>query len=367
LSHRLPLALAARNEGYDVHIATPDWPDSDAIRRLGFTFHAVPVYRKSLAPWNELRTIGALARLYRKVGPLLVHHVSLKVNLYGTIAARLTGVPAVVNAVPGLGYLFIGEGIGKRMLRKLFILTGRSVFSRPTMRFIFQNHEDLNVFTKARIARPQDCRLIRGSGVDVKEFRPMPEPAGGPVAALASRMLWTKGVGDFVEAARLLKQRHARWRFVLVGSPDPGNPDSVSRSQLEEWNAAGLVEWWGFRQNMPEVFSQCSVVVLPTWYREGVPKVLIEAASSGRAIVTTDMPGCTDIVRHEENGLIVPTRNTRALADALSRLLSDTTLRDTMGRRGRQLVESDFAIERVVEDTLNIYRELECQLGSRTS
>jgi glycosyltransferase involved in cell wall biosynthesis len=359
LSHRLQLALAARDAGNDVCVAAPPEPESATIQARGFAFYPVPVRRGTVNPLSEAAAVAALIRLYRALRPNLVHHVTMKPVLYGTIAARLAGVPAIVNTVTGLGYLFVDGGARQRVLRTVFTALGRVAFHHPRMRFIFQNPDDLEDFLAAGLTTETEVHLIRGSGVDTTTFAPTPEPAGAPVVVLPSRMLWDKGVGEFVEAAGRLRAAGNPARFALVGDPDPANPRAVPSEQLRAWNDQGLIESWGYRSDMPAVFASCHVVTLPSVYREGVPKVLIEAASCGRPLVATDMPGCREIVRDGANGLLVPPRDAAALAAALERLIANPELRRTYGASGRALVEAEFAIEHVIARTFQVYGELE--------
>lgn len=358
LSHRVPIARAAREAGFEVHVATPDAPEAKRIADLGFSFHPVPFQRGRIGPVAELRTLVRLARLYQAVRPDVVHHVTLKPAFLGTIAARAAKVPAVVNAITGLGYLFVDGGVRARVLRAAFLLSGRFGLRHPAARFIFQNAEDSAELVRSALVRPDEAVLIRGSGVDTHVFAPAAERPGAPLVVLPSRMLWQKGVGEFVEAARLLRARGCAARFALVGDSDAGNPECVPPGQLERWAREGAVEWWGFRSDMPAVLAASHLVVLPSFYREGVPKALIEAAAAGRAIVTTDMPGCRDIVRDGVNGLLVAPRTVEPLAAAIGRLLAKPELRREMGLRGRELVVREFAVERVVEETLGVYRAL---------
>ncbi len=215
--------------------------------------------------------------------PDLVHHVTHKPVLYGSIIARLLRVPAVVNAVSGLGYAFVAEGVAAVVRRRLMLALYRVAFRHPNSAVIFQNRDDIALFESVSAVRPGQVVLIPGSGVDLEQFRPTPEPEGPPVITFAARMLWDKGVGDFVEAARILKQRRVIARAVLIGEPDPGNPRSVTSGQLIEWAHEGAVEWLGHRADMPQVFADSHIVCLPSCYREGVPKVLLEAAAAGPA------------------------------------------------------------------------------------
>jgi glycosyltransferase involved in cell wall biosynthesis len=358
VSHRLHLARAAREAGWDVHVAALDGPEAEMITAEGFPFYPVPIRRGTLAPWTELGAVMALVSAFRDVRPEVVHNITLKPVLYGTMAARVAGVPAVVNTIAGLGYLYSDDGLRPRVLRTVFRAVARVAFAHPRCRFIFQNAEDLEAFVSDGLTTRSAADLIRGSGVDMSVFVPKDAAAGVPIVVLPSRLLWDKGVGEFVAAARTLRSSGTAARFVLVGEPDPGNPRAVPVEQIHAWREEGTVEWWGYRSDMPAVLASSDIVTLPSAYREGVPKVLIEAASCGRALVATDMPGCRDIVRHEQNGFVVPPRDPAALARALGRLIEDRSLRAAYGASGRELVRREFAIEHVVERTLSVYERV---------
>ena len=357
ISHRLPLALAARDAGYEVHVATPDSPLSATIQKHGLHFHAIPLHRSNTRLWKELKSFRALLALYRRLQPNLVHHVTIKPVLYGGVAARIARVPAVVYAVPGLGHVFVQDGIKAKLLRTVVKWVYGYVFRHPHAKIIFQNQDDQLLLLQAQLLSTDDVILIRGSGVDMNIFTPQPEADGTPVVVLAARMLWEKGVGEFVDAARQLREQKIEARFILAGESDPGNPSAVPVWQLEQWHDSGVVEWLGACDDMARIFAEAHVVCLPS-YREGLPKVLIEAAACGRPIVTTDVPGCREVVRHEENGLLVPVRNPTALAAALRRLITSPVLRQFLGQRGREIAETEFALEKVVEQTLAIYKEM---------
>ena len=356
-SYRIEMARAARDAGFDVHIAAPEGKAAEVLLNEGFRFHAVPMTRSGLHPWKELATIATLFRLYRKLRPDLVHHLRLKPVLYGGLAAYGARVPAVVGLLTGLGYVFIAETRKAGVIRKLVTLSCKVAFRHGNQRIIFQNPDDQFVFVQNKILPARQTALIKGSGVDVNTYIPTPERDGVPVVVLASRMLRDKGVDEFVDAARSLRDAGVHARFVLVGETDPGNPTAITAPQLRQWADSGVVEWWGHQGNMKDVLAQAHIVCLPS-LREGVPKVLIEAAACGRAIVTTDAPGCREIVRNGENGLLVPVRNTRALAEALRLLIENPPLRAGMGLKGRDIVVQEFSIERVVSETLGVYREL---------
>lgn len=359
LSHRLPLALAAREAGYEVHVATPPGAAAAEIQAQGLAYHPITLVRSGTRPVQEIASFLDLLRLYRRLRPGIVHHVTIKPTLYGGVAARLAGVPAVVSAVTGLGYLFVSRNAKTVLLRRSVTSAYRLALRHPRSRVIFQNPDDLAFFEERRLIRPRQAVLIRGSGVDMAAFAPGAAPAGPPVVLLAARMLWDKGVGEFMEAARTLRGKGVAARFALAGDTDPANPAAVPPSRLEAWRASGLVEWWGHRTDMAEAFNGAHVVCLPS-YREGLPKVLIEAAACGRPLVTTDAPGCREIVQHGVNGLLVPVGDAAALAAALQRLIDDPALRQRMGEAGRELAAKEFSLDKVIGETLTVYRDLLC-------
>lgn len=360
-SHRLPVALGAQAAGYEVHIATSPGPAVKSIVRAGLTHHALPLSRSGVNPLKELLSFLLIFWLMLRLRPQLVHLVTIKPVLYGGLAARIARVPGVVAAVSGLGFVFIRSGgTVKRLIRWLVLRLYRLALGKRNLRVIFQNLDDRATLVDFGGVNSNKAVMIRGSGVDLSAYLPAPEPPGDPVVVFAARLLWDKGVGEFVEAARLLHNRGRRIRFALVGRPDPGNPASVQLKNLAEWNAEGIVELWGFRSDMANVFAAVHVVALPSYYAEGLPKVLIEAAACGRAVVTTDMPGCRDAIEPNVSGLLVPPRNVIALADAIQRLLEDEALRVAMGRAGRELAERNFSIDSVVDAHLKIYRSLTC-------
>jgi len=357
VTHRLPLAIAAREAGYDVHVATPRGRLLERIHHHGFPWHEVVVHRKTRV-WSELRSVPNLIRLYRGVRPDLVHHIAVKAVLYGTIAARIVRVPAVVNAMTGLGYAFDEQRARSLLGRAITLVFGR-LLRHPRMRIIFQNVEDRELFMRRGWVAPEAAVLIRGSGVDTALFAPGDQdPETPPLVVFASRLLASKGVGEFVEAARAVKRSGRSARFAIVGEIDPDNPESITVEQLEQWRGDEAVEVWGRRDDMSEILRRSSLFVLPTYYREGVPKVLIEASSTGVAAITTDTPGCRDIVVNGETGLLVPPRDAHVLAAAIIELLDDPARRSAMGHRARKRVLSGFALERVMSATLDVYSEL---------
>lgn len=356
LSHRLPLALAAREAGYAVHVACPE-SNSAEIKRMGFEYHCVPISRSSTAPWREFYSLWALWRLFRRLRPDLLHLVTIKPVLYGGLMARLTGVPAVVAAISGLGHVFVASRGFIQWQRYGVVLLYRMALGHPHLTAIFQNPDDQATLVGLGAVRENQSILVHGSGVSLTDYPFQPEPESKPIVAFASRLLREKGVLEFVEAARILKERSVQAHFWLLGEPDPGNPSSISYEDVERWRKEEVITPLGYRTDIADIFACTNLIVLPS-YREGFPKVLIEAAACGRAVITTDVPGCRDAIKPNVTGLLVPVRDATSLADAIERLLDDTELRQSMGAAGRKLAEREFGIEKVVQAHLKIYQEL---------
>ncbi len=356
---RMQLVQAARDLGLEIHVAAPRARTSVSPAYEGFTFHPIPMTRKGTSIWKEPATVVALLRLYRSLRPTLVHHLRLKPVLYGSVAANLAGVPGVVNTLTGLGFVFTDESEKTAPVRKWVEIGCRRAFRHANLRVIFQNPDDRAVFIRKRILFGEQATVIKGSGVDVSLYRPSPEPEGLPVVILASRMLWDKGVAQFVEAARMLKSEGVQARFALVGDPDPDNPSAIPYEQLHVWQECGEIEWWGLQepQNMPRILAKSHIVCLPS-YREGIPRILIEAAASGRPVVTTDAPGCREVVRPGVNGIIVPSRDTSSLASALRFLIENRDTRTSMGAKNREIAVQEFSQELVVGQFVSVYRDL---------
>lgn len=357
-THRMAVALAARDAGFEVHVAAPYMAGSvEIIRANGFRYHDVPLDRGSLRPLAELRLLAAFRRLLAQVRPDLLHAVAMKPVLYGGLLARLTGVPAAVHAVTGLGYLFLRQSPAMALTRSLVKRLYRVALGHPNSRAIFQNPDDLALFLEGRLVDPGRAVTIKGCGVDLDIYRPRPEPEGPLTVMFPARLIGDKGLREFVEAAEILSREGVAARFVLVGRNDPQNPTNVAESEIRDWESRGIVEWWGFREDMAATLSQAHVVAMPS-YREGLPRVLIEAAACGRAMVSADVPGCREIVRQNENGLLVPAGDGPALARALRRLIEDGDLRRRFGARGRAIAEAEFSVGHLVAAHLALYRDL---------
>ena len=333
--HWLPLAQAIRGAGYDVALMTSS-TDPVLVRRIeaaGLRVHSIPLSRQGMRPGEEWRSLRAILRVLRTERPVLLHAIAQKPVLYGALAMRLGQAPALVATLGGLGYVFTARTSRARLLRTGLVLGYRALLRRPRVCVIVQNPDD-----RAQLHRTAGvaAALIRGAGVDLTRFRPQPPPAGPLTIVLASRMLWDKGIGEFVSALRRLRREGHVLRGVLVGKPDPDNPSAV---------------------------PQAHIVCLPS-YREGLPTILIEAAAAGLPLVATDVPGCREVVREGENGLLVPPRNAEALAEALARLAADAGLRAAYGRASRRLAEAEFGIGRVAEETLAVYDKLFAEISA---
>ena len=353
VSHRLSLAMAAREAGYDVAVATRARQHVEMIQRAGV--RVIP-FELSRRVGNPVLELLRLLSLYRREHPDIVHHVALKPVFLGALAARLAGIPAQVSALTGLGWLGIFQDRKARWLSLSIRWVLARLLNTPHCRVIVQNPDDAELLKEAGVTESY-LRMIRGAGVDTSEFSPFPEPPEPICVVLASRILWDKGVSEFVKAARQLKKEGVKASFILVGKPDLDNPASVPEETLHAWQKEEVVEWWGHRDDMVAVFHSAHIVCLPS-YREGLPKVLLEAAACGRPIVTTDVPGCREVVREGENGLLVPARNAQALSEALRCLIKNPELRAQMGRRSREIMLKDFSSEKVIAQTLSVYKEL---------
>lgn len=358
VSHRLPLAFAAKEAGFDVSVATRVARHADDIRDAGLNLIPISLARSSLDPVRDARAFSEIGTVVAQVRPDLVHNVALKPVIYGSWAARRAGVKGVVNALMGLGWVFSSTSAKARALQPLVSQALRLALSSSGTRTIVQNASDAELLADRKLCPRDSIRLIRGSGVNPANYASDDAAIGVPLVVLPARLLVAKGVREFIEAAALLKAQGVKARFALVGEPDAENPAAVPREEIVAAVAEGHVEHWGWRQDMPQVFAEASLVCLPTFYGEGVPKALIEAAASARAIVATDIPGCREIVRPGENGWLVPPQNVPALADALDQAIRQPGLCGEFGQRGRDIVEREFSLESVIDATLSVYGEL---------
>jgi glycosyltransferase involved in cell wall biosynthesis len=355
---RLPLARALRARGLEPVFVSPYDEYAARLEREGFRWVEWKMSRGSMNPFAELAALLRLIGIYRSERPACAHHFTVKCVLYGSLAARAADVPAVINAVTGLGHVFISQSLSARVLRPVVRALYRFVLGSPGVRVIFQNSDDLNAFREFKLVSEGNYSLIRSSGVDLERFKAVPEPPDAvPTVLFASRLIAEKGVRELIEAARLLRERGAKARFVVAGAADAGNPSSIPEDTLASWRAEKLAEFPGRVDSVESLIAGSAVVVLPS-YREGVPRILLEAAAMGRPCVTTDVPGCREAVEDGVNGLLVPAKDAPALARALETLLSDRELRARYGGAGRAKVEREFGERAVIGKTLEVYAGL---------
>lgn len=356
-SHFMDRAIAARDAGFEVIVMARVGNERERIQGHGLRLIPIDIDRRSLSPFAAISALLQVIKAYRRERPEIVHHVAIKPILLGSLAARLLRVGRVVNAIVGMGYLSTTNRTTVRLIRPMLSLALRWLLNPPHSRVVFENSDDLGDFIDGGHVRRQDAVLIRGAGVDPAAYFAGVRSNRPPMVVLVARMLWDKGVGEFVEAARILTGQGCLARFVLVGDIDQGNRGAIPAATLNAWREEGIVECLGHRNDIPGVLAQANIACLPS-YREGLPKSLLEAMAASLPCVTTDVPGCREVVSDGENGLLVPPRDASALASALKRLIENPVLSDQMGRRGRERVENEFSTERVVRETLALYRQM---------
>lgn len=358
LSHRLPLATRLRNEGISVHLATTAYKNFDELQLTaleGINCHEIPLSRGGMNIFFEMKTFLSIFKVFIKVQPDLVHLVTIKPVLYGGIIARVLNIKGVVAAISGLGSMFTVSKF--KFILPLIKLFYRIAFSSRGLKVIVQNKDDLNTISAFVNLNEEHFAIIRGSGVKLEDYTFSEEPEGEIVVSMAARLLKDKGVLEYIEAIRILRNKNVHARFRLIGDVDLHNPTSILPSQIEDWTREGGVELLGFRTDINSLFMQSHIVVLPS-YREGLPKVLAEAAACGRAVVTTDVPGCRDAIESDLTGILVPPKNSEALALAIEELILNPVKRKKMGIAGRLLAEEVFDIQKIVNEHFSIYKEL---------
>ena len=355
-SHRLPLGIAAQEAGAEVIVATRVNDHRAQIEAAGLRIAPIEMQRSGTNPLTDLSTIQQIIELYRREKPDLVHHVALKPILYGGYAAKRAGVSAIVNAVAGMGFIFISNSLFARTARPLIARAQRALMNRANTRTILQNPDDVEMYTQRIGVSPNGLTIIPGAGVDIDQFTVVPEPFAVPTAVCVSRMLRDKGIHELVAATRLLHAKGVEVRVRLVG-PTDDNPASIPRAILAEWNREGVVEVVGPSEDIAGEYARAHIAVLPS-YREGLPKSLLEAAACGRPMVATDAPGCREVCIDGETGLRVPARTIEPLADALERLVLDPALRQRLGENARHRAETIFAEKIINAQTLALYEEM---------
>jgi glycosyltransferase involved in cell wall biosynthesis len=356
VSHRLPMARAAREAGFEVHVATHVDRHRAAIEREGFTLHALPWRRGSLDPRKLIPLVHAIRHLYRNLAPDIVHHVSVEACAVGSLAALGLKV-AQVNAITGLGTAFYGRdgrsgGVGWPVKTIL-----RSLLRQERSTVLVQNPDDRAVMLELGV-KPERIALIPGSGVDTAALTPLPEPAGIVSVGFVGRLLGSKGIRVLLEAHERLLRRGCNVRLLIAGQPDPANRDSVSADEVAAWARRTNVNYLGYVEDIRTLWAAAHIGVLPSRVGEGLPLSMIEAAACGRSLIATDVPGCREIVQHEVNGLLVPRDDAGALANAIDRLAGDAALRQRFARASRELAEREFSSVRVGRDLVNLYRTI---------
>ncbi len=357
-AHRLPQARAARDAGFRVAVATRVDRHAARIKSEGFDLHALAWRRGSVSPIGAVAAVLEIAGLYRREHPDIVHHVSQKPILLGSMAARLAGVRRVVNALTGLGYLFVDRRLKARAVRAAVLPVLRVASAGPGVRFLVENPDDGAALRRLHVAPADRIVLIRGSGVDLDRYDALPEPTGPVTIACATRMLQIKGVADVVAAFRVLRARAVDARLLLAGAPDPENPAAIPESELRGWGAEPGITWLGHVADIREIWAQAHIAVLASRGGEGIPMSLMEAAACGRPMVATDVPGCREIVRPGETGCLVPPGDIDALAGALAHLVHEPGLRRRYGHAARERVAEGLDARTVGRATVEIYRTL---------
>lgn len=356
---RLVMARAAQAGGYEVHVACSDLGHAQKIRDLGFIYHELDLNRGGLNPFADFGQFVKLVFFLAKLRPDILQNVSIKPVIYGSTAGTIVGLKRIVNLVNGLGYAFERQGLKGEVVHFVAVNLYRNALALPGVRVIFQNPDDRQYFIDHRMVEHHKTILIRGSGVDMLKFAATPLPHDDvPIVLFVGRLLWSKGIQELVDAAAKLRNEGMRFRLLIVGAPDDRNPEAVPTDVLKAWHEQGLLEWMGRQTEMPRFYREASIVCLPTNYREGLPLTLLEAASTGRPLVATDIPGCREVVRTGVNGFLVPPKNSEALAGALRQLLADPELRQKMGQASTQLVASEFSSEHVQRQLLAVYDSL---------
>ena len=358
-SHRLPIAEAAKKKNFDVIIGYGDLGDVDPLplTQKGFKLVYIPMKRGSFNIFKDFQSLFNIYLFFLKEKPDIVQLVTIKPYLYGGIIARITGVSCLVSAVSGLGTIFVHHNLKSKLLRFLLYPLYRFAFNHINQIIIFQNKEDANLIQKWGILNPSKIRILKGSGVQIENFINLNDAVGVPVICFAARLLVDKGVFEYISAARLIKKRGIKARFLLAGDLDLKNRTGLMNKDIKKIFEEGCVEILGYQKDIPSLYSRSHIVCLPS-YREGLPKALIEAAAAGRAVITTDVPGCRDAIIPNKTGLLVPVRDSEALANAIQDLIENPNKRKAMGIAGRKLAEEEFKIENIVDAHLKIYNYL---------
>lgn len=349
---RLDYCKSLKDDGFEVVLLSPRDEFTRLILESGLRWVDLPIKPRGKHLFQEIRGILFMTRFYRQEKPDIVHHFTPKINLYGSIAARLSGVRSIFNTFTGLGYLFSSQVSGLR--RKIIHIIYRLGVKNTTN--IFQNRENLRLFNQLKIGDSQRNIYIPGSGIDIERFKRLPEPGGVPIVLLASRFIEEKGILEFIEAARRTKAEGMPARFVLAGRFEMDQPHAISEEQVQAWVKEGLVEYWGWFNNMEAIYQQVHIVCLPTFYMEGLPKVLLEAAAVGRPVIATDVPGCRELLIDGENGIKIQPKDTEGLTHAIQTLINNPAMRHRMGESNRSQIENRFSTRVIFAQYKSLYK-----------
>ena len=358
--HWVQRARATLETGAEVHIVMgmTDPEIAKKFSECGFICHDWKIDRKSINPWTNLIRFFELYKILKRLAPTIIHAITIKPNIYVGLLAHIIQRPYILS-ITGTGVIFSGKSLMVRIMRPVVQLLYKSCNQNVNRRVVFENREDHEYFVSTGLCKAQQAVTILGAGVDTSKFIASAENLKQPVNLLfASRLLWDKGLGDLIEAGKLLRQRGLVFSLEVAGIIDKSTINAIPEAQIKEWTDKGLMHWLGTVKDMPALIANANIVVLPSFYGEGVPRILIEAAASGRAIITTDMPGCREIGRHKINALLVAPENVAALANALETLITDIELRLQLGQQGRKIVEQEFSERQVIAETQSLYKGL---------
>ena len=352
---RLNTAIGLRDAGYDVLLVSPQGKYVSRLQEAGFAWKRFDITRRGMNPFTELQTVLRFKKFLKQEQPDILNNYTIKCVIYGSLAARYSGVSNVINTIPGLGYVFTDQLKVKPLrwlVKKLYriALKGSSV--------IFINRDDQKLFLQKKLAKKEQVNLIESCGVDTVLFSPAPEANGLPIILFSGRLLRDKGIEEFVAAARKVNRKEKSARFVLVGNIDTGNPSGVTEEQMNAWISEGAIEYWGWQDDMVKIYQQAHIVCLPSYYREGVPKSLLEAASCEKPLIATDEPGCREVVIDGKTGLLIRSKDSHSLAAAITKLVNAPDLRRKMGIQARKLIQERFSDEQVVMQTLDLYHRV---------
>ncbi len=355
ISHRLPLALKALKKGYEVHIACGITDKKEYLESLGLTVHPISISRSGMGISGEIKAFNGIYEVIKKVNPNIAHFVTIKPILYGGIVSRFLGDFRKVFAISGLGFVFVAQTIKAKIVRIIVSLMYKIALGGDNSHVIVQNPEDKKVILSFNTISNKEITLIKGSGVDLEKYTYKKSENKIAKVVMASRLLKEKGVFEFAEAAKVLGSKGLKVEFELYGEIDEGNPNSLTKRDLAKISEISNFSVKGFSNDIKSIFQKADIVVLPSYYGEGLPKVLIEAAACGRAIITTNMPGCKDTIIENKTGLFCEVKDPKSLTESIERLIQDNELRNSMGKAGRELAEQEFDINKVVEKHFEIY------------